>query len=403
MRTVVAAHLSVLVTAAVVIAPTPAYADAADAAALVTDYFVQTESAWYGQATPALMSGRLRHGTVSPEARRHAETTARIAREAAADIHLLAEGVSTTVGNVQTGASADSVTFDSHVATRLDWNVGELGYSILADDYTVTVARSGSTWMVDEVTLVQPPNDPTEPEPDPEEPPPCKPGESCDPGETLDLTASRAKAAQLRRAAAAKPAKDRSAGTNRMAGWLSPRAVADYAKNWSDQTNGHDRYNPQYKRLDNNCTNFVSQALRAGGWYLKGGWSKDDKNVWTFNVDHPLDGFSKTWSMAHWLREFATDRTDRAWVLERARAADSVHIWNLLIADMLFIDWQSDGGIDHVAIVVDFYTDGGFTEPTLSQNSPHRLNVPMYIYVKRAAVQNHNMTFWSVKVRTSYS
>ncbi|XVS68274.1 amidase domain-containing protein [Actinosynnema sp. CA-299493] len=79
--------------------------------------------------------------------------------------------------------------------------------------------------------------------------------------------------------------------------------------------------------------------------------------MWTFNSNGLGDSFSRIWSRAHDLREFATERTDRAWVAERAPAADAAQIWNLLIADLLFIDWQSDGGIDHVVIVVDFYSD----------------------------------------------
>src|SRR5688572_27305901 len=101
MRRLVIAHLCVLVGLATVLTPAPAGADPADPAALVTEYFVQTEAAWYGASTPALMSGRLSHGTVSPAARRYAEITARIARDAATDIHLRAEGVSTAVDNVQ--------------------------------------------------------------------------------------------------------------------------------------------------------------------------------------------------------------------------------------------------------------------------------------------------------------
>ena len=60
----------------------------------------------------------------------------------------------------------------------------------------------------------------------------------------------------------------------------SRAAAADYARKWAWTDN------PAYGRIEpNDCTNFVSQALFAGGWTMVGGSCDDrkDKNVWWFN------------------------------------------------------------------------------------------------------------------------
>lgn len=384
--------------AGMLLTPVPAYADPpADPSALVTEYFVASDLAWYGTNGPAAGSSRLRNGTVSPAARRFSDAIAAIARDARRETGLQANGVSTLVDNLETSAAVDRHVYSSHVATRLDWNVGELGYSVLADDYVVTVERSGSSWTVSAVDMVAPPRDDAEPVPDPEDPPsvPCKPGEVCEP-ENISLTAGRAAAARQRAA--------RGGDTPDPSGWTPGNGVTDlhfdhlaaaaYAIRWSGNDGGKDRYNPSYKRLDNNCTNFVSQAMRAGHWPVKDGWDPDDKDNWSPDLNGPY-GPSKTWSRAHYLMDFATKRTDRGSIREIAPAAEAIQIWNMGIGDLMFIDWESDQGFDHVVIVVDYYRDPGsdFFEPAVSQNSPHRQNVPLYIYIKRAALQNQHMTF----------
>jgi hypothetical protein len=387
--------LTVLIGLVIGLSPgVPALASSpADIDALVTDYFVQADQAWYGTTPQAFSAGRLRSGRIAPAARHLAITTASIARDARAELGLMAEDISTLVTNVETAASENRYEFDSSVSTSLAWNVGELGDSVLADDYSVVVTRQGGGWTVSGVTLDAPPPESEEPDPEPEPPvPPCKPGEVCD-GETLslpaglDLSAGRAKARAMQRA-----------GTDEEQPVIAPAvryydatAAGLYAHYWS----GVDRfnnplYNPAYPRMSNDCTNFASQALRAGGWNIKDGWDKDNPKNWTPDLNGPR-GPSKAWSVSGWLRSFGVIHTDRAHSRGQEDVADAVLMWNMVRGDLYFFDWdpngRPDGTIDHTMVVTGTFSapsSPDFREPIISQHSNHRHNVPLYIQIKRA-------------------
>ena len=70
------------------------------------------------------------------------------------------------------------------------------------------------------------------------------------------------------------------------AGGYNYKAMANYLeKYWS-------KYNPAYRNFSGkggDCTNFASQALRAGGWKDKAGWYKN-ANYWWYNNSN------QTWS-----------------------------------------------------------------------------------------------------------
>jgi hypothetical protein len=76
--------LTVLIGLVIGLSPgVPALASSpADIDALVTDYFVQADQAWYGTTPQAFSAGRLRGGRIAPAARHLAITTASIARDA---------------------------------------------------------------------------------------------------------------------------------------------------------------------------------------------------------------------------------------------------------------------------------------------------------------------------------
>lgn len=59
--------------------------------------------------------------------------------------------------------------------------------------------------------------------------------------------------------------------------------------------------NPNFKKFKNDCTNFVSQCLLAGGWPMVGsGWftSRKDDDVWWYGKGVLADA-SYTWGGAH--------------------------------------------------------------------------------------------------------
>ncbi len=123
---------------------------------------------------------------------------------------------------------------------------------------------------------------------------------------------------------------------NLTAGGLDYKAMAAYAKRyWSD-------YNPAYPNYNGagaggDCTNFVSQALKEGGWKHVPGYVYDYTR-WFGNADiqsHSFVGVNE-WS---WFAQNS----------ERTTSLANVH--QMDVGDVLQIDFDKDGSKDHTMIV----------------------------------------------------
>lgn len=124
-------------------------------------------------------------------------------------------------------------------------------------------------------------------------------------------------------------------------------AAVQYAKTW---WNGR---NPNYPSFDVDCTNFISQCLRAGGapmtgspnrgkgWWITDGWRSGSSRY----GHYPNETWSYSWAVAHSLR----------WYLETAKTgltAKRVQSPSKLeIGDIILYDFQGNGVIDHSTIV----------------------------------------------------
>lgn len=109
--------------------------------------------------------------------------------------------------------------------------------------------------------------------------------------------------------------------------------AVQYAERWWND------YNPAYHKFDVDCTNYISQCLRAGGAPMwgqpnrgKGWWMS--RNTWSYS-----------WAVAHSLRWYlAHSKTGlRAKEVQRAD--------QLLLGDVICYDFQGDGRFDHNTIV----------------------------------------------------
>ncbi|GGF16810.1 hypothetical protein GCM10010954_14340 [Halobacillus andaensis] len=120
------------------------------------------------------------------------------------------------------------------------------------------------------------------------------------------------------------------------------REAVRYAEEWWDS------YNPAYKHFDVDCTNYISQCLRAGGAPMwgqpnrgKGWWYGSKNNNWSYS-----------WSVAHSLR----------WYLSGARkglaASEAAEAHQLSPGDIICYDFQGDGRFDHTTIVVNKDSQG---------------------------------------------
>lgn len=113
------------------------------------------------------------------------------------------------------------------------------------------------------------------------------------------------------------------------------QAMANYANQYWDN------YNPAYRTFADtggDCTNFVSQAMRAGGWSDKTGWWLDDDNWWYNSLNQ-----TRTWINVEYFYTFAAVRSHRTTILSSP--------WSLLLADVLQMDFTNNGSKDHTMIV----------------------------------------------------
>lgn len=141
--------------------------------------------------------------------------------------------------------------------------------------------------------------------------------------------------------------------------------AVQYAERWWND------YNPAYRQFDVDCTNYVSQCLRAGGAPMRGypnrsqGWWYQNNN-WSFS-----------WAVAHSLR----------WYLGTSKSGLQANEVNqpehLELGDVICYDFDGDGRWQHTTIVV-----------AKDQN-----NMPLV----NAHTTNSRMRYWAYEDSTAYT
>nr|WP_054859754.1 amidase domain-containing protein [Gracilibacillus dipsosauri] len=110
------------------------------------------------------------------------------------------------------------------------------------------------------------------------------------------------------------------------------RAAVQYAERWWNSAN------PQYRYFESNdCTNYISQCLRAGGMPMHG-MPNRSKGWW-----YTGENWSYSWSVANALRWYLSGSSNTKTLAEPVE---------LLPGDVICYDFQGDGRWDHNTIVV---------------------------------------------------
>lgn len=104
-------------------------------------------------------------------------------------------------------------------------------------------------------------------------------------------------------------------------------------------------FNPQFRAFRDDCTNFISQCLLAGGMPMEV-TGRRDKGWWYLG---PNEQWSFSWAVAHSLCLYLQD-SGRA---ERRSAARELEL-----GDVIGYDWDGDGAWQHTTIVVGFDGEG---------------------------------------------
>ncbi|MBT2406843.1 MULTISPECIES: amidase domain-containing protein [unclassified Streptomyces] len=131
-------------------------------------------------------------------------------------------------------------------------------------------------------------------------------------------------------------------------------AMATYAeKYWKN-------YNPAYRSFNQaggDCTNFISQSLKAGGWKNVPGATSDYRNWW-------YDGSLQTNS---WV-----GANDWAWfTLSNERAANLANVYQMDVGDILQVDFDRDGSKDH-SMIVTYRSSAGIPYVTYHSTNTYR-------------------------------
>ncbi|MEV4438138.1 amidase domain-containing protein [Streptomyces sp. NPDC049577] len=126
----------------------------------------------------------------------------------------------------------------------------------------------------------------------------------------------------------------RPAPKTQKAGGYDYQAMAAYAERYWN------RYNPAYRSFNSaggDCTNFISQSLKAGGWKDAPG-SEEDYQKWWYNSSSQ----STTWVGANEWSWYA---------LSSKRVTNLSNVFQMDVGDILQMDFDRDGSKDHSMIV----------------------------------------------------
>ncbi|MES4887574.1 amidase domain-containing protein [Streptomyces sp. NPDC096012] len=131
--------------------------------------------------------------------------------------------------------------------------------------------------------------------------------------------------------------------------------VAYAAKYWKNYNPAYPDFNGQGAGGD--CTNFVSQALKAGGWKHVPGYT-DDFHKWFGTADIQSDSFVG-------VNEFSW------FALSSKRVTSLANVYQMDIGDVLQMDFNKDGSKDHSMIVTNRDRSG---VPYVSYHSTNTYN-----------------------------
>jgi hypothetical protein len=106
-------------------------------------------------------------------------------------------------------------------------------------------------------------------------------------------------------------------------------------------------YNPQFKRFNDDCTNFISQCLYAGGMPIE---DTGNRNTgWWYRGIGQRAIWSYSWAVAHALYHYLLNRKG----VKRVSSAKE-----LRLGDVICYDWEGDGRWNHNTIVTAFDENG---------------------------------------------
>lgn len=159
-----------------------------------------------------------------------------------------------------------------------------------------------------------------------------------------------------------------------------------YAHTWANAgpSEGHG-YNTAYDAYPVDCANFMSQALRAGGWTDIDG-SQSDPSVWWY--DDVYDQNSNTWSAADWLINF---------IYVSGRGYPLSAFTDLLLGDIMFADWAYNGtpGVAEHSMMLTAKTSNDFNDIKFTYHTTDRYDYPLSFIM----ASSPNSLYWGSRIQ----
>jgi hypothetical protein len=159
------------------------------------------------------------------------------------------------------------------------------------------------------------------------------------------------------------------------------QAAADYALRWALVRN------PAFRDFSNsggNCTNFISQAMDAGGWTHVTGFYTNANHWWYNSLNQ-----TRSWVNVNQWHDFASVHSRRTSMLTNPRS-----LW---VGEVLQMSWDGSTNKNHTAIV----THRTSSDIYLSQNTTDRRNISFTQYL--LLVGGHpNIRWFPHLVHTSF-
>lgn len=131
-------------------------------------------------------------------------------------------------------------------------------------------------------------------------------------------------------------------------------AMTSYARTWAYGRN------PVFRQFGNDCQNFVSQSLHAGGWVEQPGWYLSDAGWWYIGPNQ-----SRPWVNAQSFHNFA---------VRNGRVSYLNYLNDLGPADVLQVHWEGTPDVDHSMIVTYSPWSAGARDIRVSYHTNDTLN-----------------------------
>lgn len=125
-------------------------------------------------------------------------------------------------------------------------------------------------------------------------------------------------------------------------------------------------YNDNYREQSNDCTNFMSQAVRAGGWWMvNSDYDRADHKRWNYGRFQATTSY--TWAGAQNFYNFGK------WSTRTSTTSKS----KLRVGDIVHIKFSGSTRIHHSMMVTLYWSGSSSPHPKLSYHTSDYLNRPL--------------------------